>query len=532
MRIVARVDAPWLSVLPPLIAIGLSLLTRKVIVALGVAVMLGALLVERLSPVASLERLGIYGFHAVSAPSHLGILTFSLLLGGLMGMMQHSGEQERLAKLAVRFATTRVRGQLATWFLGLLIFFDDYVNTLVVGSSMRPIYDRLRISREKLAFLVDATSAPVVSLALVSSWIAVEIGYINEQYAALGLTTDGLLVFIQTLPYRFYPWLMLTFGLSVAYFGRDFGPMLAAERGAAQIVETCPVSSTALPKTSLENAPAPDFRKRDGSRQLLSALPLLSLFLVALGGMWLDGYLLVSAEGIEPEMRQVVGRSRSHVVLVVAALVGNVVSVLIAVFGRKSSLRALANDAGGGARRMLLPCGILISAWSLSNVCRDLETADYLVGLLRDGLTPGLLPAAVFLIAALTSFATGTSWGTMAILFPIVVPLAHGLSAGNEAILLGSVSSILAGSVWGDHCSPISDTTIMSSLASGCDHISHVKTQLPYALVVGAVSITVGDLLTGVGLLAPGAALALGALILACIVRFYGTQIHPPPNQT
>lgn len=505
-----HVDAPWLSVVPPLVAIGLALFTRKVIVSLGASVVLGAIVVEHLSPWASLVRLGDYAWHAISSTSHLGILLFSLILGALMGVMQHSGEQERLAQLATRYATTRVRGQLATWALGFVIFFDDYVNTLVVGSSMRPIYDRLRISREKLAFLVDATSAPVVSLAVVSSWIAVEIGYINEQYAALGLEADGLFIFIQTLPYRFYPWLMLTFGLSVAYWGRDFGPMLAAERKAA--LSGVPSSP---PRRSAPKSP--------DRRELLAALPIVSLVLSALGGMWLDGYLIATAEGIDPDLRAIFGRSRSHVVLVVAALVGNFFALGIALRVRKRAWNALQTDILTGMKRMLLPCGILILAWSLSTVCQDLETAAYLVRLLSGGLIPGVLPATVFVIAALTSFATGTSWGTMAILFPIVVPLAHGISSGSEEIMLGSVSSILAGSVWGDHCSPISDTTIMSSLASGCDHINHVKTQLPYALVVGVVSVTIGDLLTGLNLLSPGAALFIGALLLASIVRLLGT---------
>lgn len=506
-------DADWLSIVPPLLAISLALATRRVVIALGVATVLGACIQARFSPIASMTRLGLYGLHAVTGPSHLGILSFSLLLGGLMGLMQQPGEQERLARLATRHATTRIRGQVATWVLGLLIFFDDYVSTLVVGTTMRPIYDRLGISREKLAFLVDATAAPVASLAVVSSWIAVEIGHISEQYAALGLKGDGLVLFVRSMPYRFYPWLMLVFALSIAWMGRDFGPMLLAENRAAKGEN----QGTLLP-------PAEKLASYKGERgsDLVAALPVLCLVLIALLGMWLDGYLIARNEGVDLTLRNIFGRSRSHVVLVGAALVGNLVALFVALTARQEKPRALLLHVAGGTRRMLLPCGILVLAWSLSSVCRDLGTAGYLISSLGSDIPPGLLPAAIFLISALTSFATGTSWGTMAILFPIVIPIAHGVASGDDNIMLGSISSVLAGSVWGDHCSPISDTTIISSLASGTDHISHVKTQLPYALVVGAVSLVLGDIATGLGLISPWLALVLGSLFLILLVRLFG----------
>jgi Na+/H+ antiporter NhaC len=504
------VDSSWLSIVPPLLAISLSLVTRKVVVSMATATVLGALIQSKFSAVGSLTRLTKYAWGSVTGSSHLGILAFSLLLGSLMGMMQASGEQERLARLATRHATTRVRGQLATWILGLVIFFDDYVNTLVVGSTMRPIYDRLRISREKLAFLVDATAAPVVSLAVVSSWIAVEIGHINEQYAALGLKGDGLVLFVRSLPYRFYPWFMLVFGFCIAWLGRDFGPMLQAERAAAQGGD---VALDPIIESTPTEVKGPE---------ILAALPIICLVFFALVGMWLDGHLIARGDGVDPTLRNVFARSRSHVVLVGSALAGNLAALWIARAARRRSYRMLVHDMVKGVRRMLLPCSILVLAWSLSSVCRDLGTANYLIQRLGSSISPGLLPAATFVIAAVTSFATGTSWGTMAILFPIVIPLAFGVSFGNDAIMLGSISSILAGSVWGDHCSPISDTTIMSSLASDCDHMSHVKTQLPYALVVGAVSLVLGDVGTGLGLLSPGIALVLGSALLLFVVRVFG----------
>lgn len=517
-------EANWLSTVPPLLAISVSLATRRVVPALAASIIFGALLVSDFSALDALTRLGNYGLFAVTGGSHLGILGFSLLLGALMGQTQGSGEQEQLARLATRYATTRGRGQLATWALGLIIFFDDYLNTLVVGSTMRPIYDRLRISREKLAYLVDSTAAPVTSLAIVSSWIAVEVGYINEQYRALGIEGDGLVIFVESLPYRFYPWFTLVFALAVCGFGRDFGPMLAAERRAM----TEPSQGSDAEHRPFKTSG--DVTKNSG--EFLAALPIICLVLYALIGMVLDGYLIVVAKGIEPTLRSIFEHSRSHVVLIGSALVGNIVAMAIALGIRKVPLRTLGRDIGQGMKRMLLPCGILMLAWSLSSVCRDLGTASYLIARLGHGISPEVLPAAIFVIAAMTSFATGTSWGTMAILFPIVVPLAFGLSSGREEIMLGSISSILAGSVWGDHCSPISDTTIMSSLVSGCDHMSHVKTQLPYAVVVGAVSLVLGDVATGLGFVSPWVALFFGSFVLVLIVRFFGRPPFPTSNAT
>jgi Na+/H+ antiporter NhaC len=509
----------WESLLPPILAIGLALALRNVLIALGIAIVAGSLIAASYNPGQAVSDLALsYGLSSLSGASHLGVLAFSLLLGGMIGVMGSAGGPAGLAKLVTRTATTKVRGQVATWVLGLVIFFDDYVNSLIVGSSMRPLYDKLRISREKLAFLVDATAAPVVSLALVSSWIGVEIGYIGEQYAALGLRGDAYVVFIQTLPYRFYPWFMLLFGLTIALTGRDFGPMLAAERGAAS-----GELAQEIEKPGKAGSPEPE----ETGPIWAAVVPILVLLAGAILGMLADGLYQLANGGDPISFRAIFSRARSYVALVGAATLGNLAALLIARFARGKSTRELGLAWRKGAKTMLLPCGILLLAWTLSSVCGELKSAQYLVQLIGDGMAPGLLPAAVFFLAALTSFATGTSWGTMAILFPLVVPLAHGLAPGNEGIMLGAISSILAGAVWGDHCSPISDTTIMSSLASGCDHMAHVKTQLPYALLVGVVSILVGDIATGLGWYSPAAGLALGALAILLLVRILGRKSEP-----
>src|SRR5690606_13464588 len=300
---------------------------------------------------------------------------------------------------------------LATWVLGLIIFFDDYVNSLIVGSSMRPIFDKLRISREKLAFIVDATSAPVASVALVSSWIAVEISYIDEQYRGLGLSVDAYWTFIQTLPYRFYPFLMLGFVFIIIVSGRDFGPMRLAQEAANK--EKDLLSPDLLFPVHTEREPSSPPPPAGDTFAWLSAVPFIVLLFVAVVAMWLDGYLRAADDNVAFTFRNVLSRSRSYVVLVVAAISGNIVAAILSTFVRKRPVNQWARDFVKGARRMLEPCSILILAWTLAAVCRDLRTAEHLVTLLQGGLWAPLLPASVFILAAATSFATGTSWGTM-----------------------------------------------------------------------------------------------------------------------
>jgi len=511
----------WTSLLPPLVAIALALAVRQVLIALAAGVWLGALFVEGFDPLrATLRSIDRYAVEAAADADHASILIFSLALGGMIGVITRSGGASGIAALVTRRAKTAPRGQLATWFLGLLVFFDDYANSLLVGSSMRPITDRLRISREKLAFLVDATAAPVSSIALVSSWIGVEVGYIGEQLEARSIDLDPYLAFLQTLPYRFYPWLMLFFGLLLVLSRRDFGAMRKAEeraRSTGEVVRPGSRPASDFDSSALADASEP--------RALLAIGPVLAVVGVALFGMYFDGRATVLAEGEALSLRSIFGSASSYKALLWASVFGGVVAIVLSLATRALSL-AKAMDAWiDGMKSMLLACVILVLAWSLGTICKELHTAEYVIQLIGDGLAPGLLPAMVFVIAAAVSFATGTSWGTMAILFPLVVPLADHLAPGEMHILLGAISSILAGSVWGDHCSPISDTTIMSSMASSCDHVDHVRTQLPYALSVGIAALLFGEIGTGLGLYPAWVGLLLGAAALTALVFVVGRSV-------
>ena len=510
------------ALLPPLMAILLALALRQVILALFAGVWAGALVVAGFDPLQSLLRsFDHYIVSAVADEDHASILVFSLLLGGMIGLITRSGGGLGLASWVTKRATTSKSGQLATWGLGITIFFDDYANSLLVGSSMRPITDKLRVSREKLAFLVDATAAPVASVALVSSWIGVEVGYIAEQFAEQGIEADPYVAFLKTLPYRFYPWLMLFFGLLLVLTKRDFGRMYTAELRARETGKVLADGAT----------PASEFS--DSARAITSGtprpfnaiVPVVVVVLVAIVGMYLDGRSTVLEAGDELTLRNIFGSASSLKALLWASAIGGISAFACALGSRALDLSGSIDAWMSGLKAMLTACVILVLAWSLGAICKDLHTADFVISALGDWLPPGLLAAAVFVVAAAVSFATGTSWGAMAILFPLVVPLAHDLAPGDMNVMLGAVSSILAGSVWGDHCSPISDTTIMSSMASSCDHVDHVRTQLPYALLVGVVSLICGEVATGFGIYPAWAGLIVGAVVLVIVVRVFGKPV-------
>ena len=522
-----RAVPAWLSILPPLLAIGLAIAFRQVVVALVSGVWLGALFLHGYDPLTALLRTGdTYAAGSLGDTGNASIIIFSLLLGGMIGVITRSGGAAGLAGLVTRRASDSRRGLLATWLMGIVIFFDDYANALLVGSTMRPITDRLRVSREKLAFVVDATAATVSSVALVSSWIGVEIGYIAAQYDELGLEGDPFMVFLETIPYRFYPLLMIAFVIMVILARRDFGPMRRAEMRAREHGRVLREGARPAADHEAEHGLA----DRQEPHWINAAVPIVAVVLVALGGMYFTGRAAAVEAGDEPTLRAVFGNAESVKSLLWASLAGCVAAIGIAVARRSLRFDAAMDAWLAGLKSMVLACVILVLAWSLGTVCSDLHTARFIISVIGDGLAPGLLPAIVFVVAAVVSFATGTSWGTMAILFPLVIPTAHALAPGDEHIMLGAISSILAGAVWGDHCSPISDTTIMSSMASSCDHVDHVRTQLPYALVVGLVGLLFGELGAGLGLYPGWVGLLLGLGALAAIVFFVGRPVpdHRP----
>lgn len=502
-------DHGILSLAPAALAIGLAFLTRSVILSLFAAVWCAGIILQGGDPVAGLvQAVDPFLVGAIADKDHVKIVLFSVFIGAMVGVMAKGGGTAALVRAASRFARTRRSAQVTSWLAGLVVFFDDYANCLIVGNGMRPLTDRLTVSRAKLAYLVDSTAAPIATLALVSTWVGFEVGLVQEGLEKAGIARDPYAFFVEGWAYRFYPILTIVFVGAVAILGRDFGPMLAAERRA----------QADGPPADAPSATSPDAVQR--GRLFLGLLPILTLVGVTVGVLWHDG-----KRAAPPDARlfEILGAASSYDAMLKGALAGLIVACAVGLALRALGLEPTVKAAIGGMQELFEALTILFLAWALGSAMKELHAAEYLVSVLDQRLPAALLPTVIFLVGALISFATGTSFGTMAILMPIVIPLAFALAPNDIAIVLASSGSVLAGATFGDHCSPISDTTVLSSLGAGCDLVEHVATQLPYALVVGGISIVFGTLPSGFGA-PPWLLLALGAGACVAAVRALGRR--------
>ncbi|CAN5919504.1 Na+/H+ antiporter NhaC family protein [soil metagenome] len=519
----------WTSLLPPFLAIAIALAFKQVIPALLIGVWTGAWATYGFSLRGLWDGLldvpNVWILEALVPPSgdtgHMSIAVFTMLIGGMVGIISRNGGTAGIVDTVTSWADTRKRGQIATSALGMVIFFDDYANTLVIGNAMRPVTDRLHISREKLAYLVDSTAAPVASIALISTWIGFEVGLIGEAVSSIGLEESGYSVFINSLPYRFYPLLAILLVFAISFSGRDFGPMLAAEKRAVETGKLVADDSSIDPEELDE-----ELQTKEGvpHRLFNAVVPIVVLVGVAMGALFVTG------EG--ETLRDIVGSADAYGALMYGSLLGVLVAAVMSVGQRLLGLREVVDAWFAGVKSVLFVLIILTLAWALGAITEAINTAGFLANTLGDTLPPFSVPALLFILSAVTAFATGTSWGTMGILMPLTIPLTWAILGNNDManeaglpILYAAVSTVLAGAVWGDHCSPISDTTVLSSLASQCDHVDHVRTQVPYALAAGAVSVVVGLLPVGFGVPWWIALPVSGAVLVASLVWF-GTPVH------
>jgi len=526
----------WVSILPPLLAIVLALYLRQVIPALFMGLWFGAWAINGFTLAGLwaglLDSFQIHILDAVANTNHSAVILFSLMIGGTVGIISRNGGMQGIVNLIVSWADDARRACLATATMGLAIFFDDYANTLVVGNTMRPVTDSMNISRAKLAYIVDSTAAPVATIAFVTTWIGYQVGLIGEAISYIpDLDAEAYLLFLSTIPYNFYPLLAISFVFMVAWTGRDFGPMAKAEQ---QAMESRVATGGHLESSMAEDCEPIESVAGKPQRAINAALPILMLVLGVMGGLYVTGR--ASLEIDHPGIKDIIGAADSYKSLMWGSLIGMITAVLITLVQRIMSLEEIVNAWYKGLRTMFYAMIILVLAWALGGITEQLRTADFLVSVLGDTLPVQLVPFIVFVLAAFTAFATGSSWGSMGILVPLVIPLtwavmkANGYSGPDDMhILYSSIASVLAGSVWGDHCSPISDTTILSSMASGCDHIEHVRTQMPYALLVGVVSIGIGSIPVAFGM--PWwLGLLLGAGLLYVILRVVG-KARPNPAE-
>jgi Na+/H+ antiporter NhaC len=517
--------AQWTSILPPVIAIGLALWLRAVIPAIFFGIWAGMIIEYGYGPGdifrALLDSFQVRMLNVMLDRDHVAVLLFTGMIGGMVGIISRNGGMHGVVNIVMRWAYTVRRGQLSVWLLGLCIFFDDYTNTLVVGNTVRPVTDKLKISREKLAYIVDSTAAPVACIAVLTSWIGYELGLISKAIENLqGFEMEATEVFLNSLLYSFYPLLAIFFVMLVGWTGRDFGPMLLAEKRSRETGQVAPLGTgpSSLAEAGIDTEIADDVPRR----AINAVAPILSLIAGCMAGLYLSG------EG--ESLRQRLGSADVYQALMWGSFLGAAVAGGLTWGQRIMPLDEIVNAWTGGVKVMVAPLTILVLAWALSDTTAQLHTADFLVALAGDSLVPELIPTGTFLLAAIAAFATGSSWGVMAILLPLVIPVTW-VALLNEGppspegmqLMFATVASVLCGSVWGDHCSPISDTTILSSLSSGCDHIEHVRTQMPYALLVGMVAIFACLLPVGFGL--PWwAGLLLAVGLLSWLLHMLGSK--------
>jgi len=519
-----RVIPGWVSTLPAVLAIGVALTIRNVVPALMLGLWVGATALQSFTLAGVgrglLDSFQVFVTKAIADLDRASIILFTMMIGGMVGIITRNGGMASVVKAIVSRAKTAVGGQVAVWLMGLMIFFDDYSNTLVVGNTARSLTDHLKVSREKLAYIVDSTAAPVACIALVTTWIGYEIGLVDQALkSTAGLAhMQAYSVFVNSIPYSFYPILAVIFVLMISASGRDFGPMLAAEiraRGGA----VKPEMAEALPAIHGDEL---EPKERIPLRAMNAFVPILSLIAALMVSLY--------ALGEGDTLLNILETTSPYQAMMYSSFVGVLVAAVMSIGQRILSIHETVDAWYGGLRATLFGMIILVLAWSLSDLTATLNTAAYLVTLLADSLPVALLPALVFILAAITAFTTGTSWGTMAILMPLIVPLcwavmrANGMADdGGMHIMYSAVACCLGGAVWGDHCSPISDTTVLSSVASGCDHIEHVRTQLPYALLVGGVALVVGTVPGGFGL-SPWLSIIIGVAVLAAMLRVLGRE--------
>jgi len=593
------------SLLPPLVAILIALAFRRTVLALLAGVWVGAVWLRLESGTGWVGALlagsgdvpAVYLYNELIDSFRIEIIGFVFTLVAMVGVMSRSGGIQGLADAVLRFARS-ARSTLAVSFgLGLSIFFDDYSNCLIVGNVMRPLTDRMRISREKLAYIVDSTAAPVAGLSLLSTWVAFEVSTFSAQLPGVGIFENPYVVFLQTIPYRFYCLFALAFVLLNIITGRDFGPMRRAERRASQTGEVVradgsPMISDAL--TRIEMSPGMRPRARDalipiatvvfvtieeifrfgGGYGLLAGDPsaLLGLegltellrkgggtgplFVGAAVGWWVASFLggsnptrcvltigavlaaslrLWLAPWISPYVGEdLAGYAAVGLIFAASVLVTAPLLLGIGIRTARPSLTGveICSASASSGRALSTAVAILFGAWMIGSVCQDVRTADYLVALTSGVITPELLPIILFGAACVVSFATGTSWGTMSILLPNVVALAAAVGeehmVGSSGMVLICIGAVLEGSIFGDHCSPISDTTVLSSVATASDHLDHVQTQAPYALSVAVIAVLAGYLPT---LLLPfwSLPMALSAGIGAMLLLLFGLGRRPAP---
>ncbi len=528
------------TLLPPFLAIVLAFLTKNVIISLALGVFSGSMLVvfangrdNILLAINDAFTSTISTMVSSMADKwNAGILLQVMAIGGLISLVAAMGGTTSVAEKLSKKAKSARSSQLITWVLGLFVFFDDYANSLIVGPIMKPVTDSKRISREKLAFIVDATAAPIAGIALVSTWIGYELSLIQDEIPDLSFKTSSYSLFLETLPFRFYNLFILAFIVLTIVLLREFGPMYRAEKRARTTGKVLDDNATPM-ATDEHLSVKPD--EHSASNIWNAIIPIGTLIISSLITFYTNGYgalkgadleLVKSAPFSLDAIRICYSNSDASVVLFFTAVLSGIVALIMGIWQKIFTVKEGIDIWVDGWKSMVITVVILLFAWSIADVIKNQLDADmFLAKSLANSLPAFLIPTVIFLLGSVISFATGTSYGTMGILMPLAIPLANAASNGDKGLIIVTISSVLTGAIFGDHCSPISDTTILSSMGTSCDHIDHVKTQMLYAIVIAVISVVFGFIPAGLGV-SPLVSLPLGLIAIFTILMIFGKKVE------
>jgi Na+/H+ antiporter NhaC len=516
-----EVNFGWISILPPLLAIVLAFVTEQVLLSLFLGIFLGATMLNGWNPVVGfLRSIDKYIVGSLADPDSASVIIFLLAIGGLIGLVNKMGGTLAVAEGLGKKINNPRSAQLFTWLLGILVFFDDYANALIVGPTMSPLTDKNNISKEKLSYIIDSTAAPITGLAIVSTWVGYMVGVITETYNNMGMEVNGYSIFLKTIPYMYYCIFSLLMVLLLVLTQKDFGPMYEAEKRARLTGKL--VADDSNPMSGDEIA-LMEIKEGIELKAYNAIIPIVTLIVVVFIGIWYTG---AASLGAGVGFKEAFSNGDSFKALLWGSLTASLVAIVMGVAQKIYTVGEAFDTWMEGAKSMVIACTILVLAWSIGSVTSDVGTARFLVGAVSGAIPAVLLPVIVFIIAGLISIATGTAWGTMAIVTPLALPLAESyIEMGADPIMLIiTLSTVLSGAILGDHVSPISDTTIMSSMAAGSDHLDHVKTQMPYAMVVSAISI-ICYFISGLIIMNPIIILLIGGILVYLVIHFKGKSV-------
>lgn len=466
-----------LSLIPALLAIILAFKTKNVVLSLIISLFTGTLIISGGNPWAALQSLfSDYLFVDITSGSSAQTIIMMSIVGGFVALIDKSGGAKALARSVAKSINTRVKAQISCWIGGLAIFFSDSGNSLILGPIFRPIFDRLKVSREKLSYILDSTSAPVCILVPITGWGVYIMSIIAQEYETLGIVESDATVFMKALPFQFYAITALLIIPFIALSGKEFGPMAKAEK---RIVYENKLFNDGLTEEISEKESDPLIGKEVKTR--IIAIPLAVLFIVIFAMFISWGFPTQNIPG-----------SKIRVALSSGYLLASIAAMILIIKDKVMTFNECFDTFMKGIQKMSYILVIIVIAWGVGSVCSNLGTSSFLVESTKGILSPKLVPAFIFVIGMLISFATGTSWGTFAILLPIGINMAYSF----DVSMYVTIAAVLSGGLFGDHCSPISDTTILSSTSANCNHIEHVRTQLPYALIA-AIGSFIGYLVAG-----------------------------------